>query len=142
MCVCVCVPVHVCDCVCVCVCVCVNSPPMTLHVGEGYDWAIISGGQPKIPSGPAEDGKCKTGDGVNDSGLWLVGGERSKQHGLRFTHSLTPRVVSRLNSSPPARFFFHLCSPSPSQHVTACAYVVIVGRRRGKKKTFMIPPHR
>lgn len=39
------------------------------EVGEGYDWAIVSGGQPTIESG--DDGKCRTGDGVNNSGLWL-----------------------------------------------------------------------
>ena len=53
------------------------------EIGPGYDWAIVSGGQPFIPSSasPGADdnnnddddatGTCKTGDGVNNSGLWL-----------------------------------------------------------------------
>lgn len=44
--------------------------------GEGYDWAVVSGGQPTIPSG-LDDGrlsrpKCKNGEGTNGSGLWLL----------------------------------------------------------------------
>ena len=38
--------------------------------GEGYDWAIISGGQPTIKV-PGEEGVCKNGEAVNGSGLWL-----------------------------------------------------------------------
>lgn len=38
---------------------------------EGYDWAVVSGGQPTIPSG-LDDGKCKNGGGTNGSGLWLL----------------------------------------------------------------------
>ena len=33
---------------------------------EGY--ALVSGGQPTIPT---KDGLCKTGDGVNNAGLWI-----------------------------------------------------------------------
>jgi len=34
---------------------------------DGYEWAIVSGGQPMIDTGSG----CKTGDGVNNAGLWL-----------------------------------------------------------------------
>lgn len=38
--------------------------------GEGgYDWAVVSGGAPTIPG--ATPGTCRTGEGVNDAGLWL-----------------------------------------------------------------------
>ena len=43
-------------------------------VGPGYDWAIVSGGQPTIPTG--DDGKCRTGSGQNDSGFWLFTREK------------------------------------------------------------------
>lgn len=41
--------------------------------GEGYDWAVVSGGQPTLPT---SEGKCRTGDGVNGSGLWLFSREK------------------------------------------------------------------
>mmetsp|Transcript_36129 Transcript_36129/g.95207 ORF Transcript_36129/g.95207 Transcript_36129/m.95207 type:complete len:224 (-) Transcript_36129:133-804(-) len=34
-----------------------------------YEWALVSGGQPTIPG--ATEGTCKTGTGVNGSGLWI-----------------------------------------------------------------------
>ena len=43
-------------------------------VGPGYDWAIVSGGKPTIPTG--DDGKCRTGSGQNDSGFWLFTREK------------------------------------------------------------------
>jgi lipocalin len=35
---------------------------------EADGYALISGGQPTVPT---TDGKCKTGDGINESGLWI-----------------------------------------------------------------------
>jgi len=32
-------------------------------------WALVVGGQPSIPT---HDGLCKTGDGINNSGLWIL----------------------------------------------------------------------
>ena len=37
--------------------------------GEGYDWALVSGGQPNIPGDTP--GTCVTGTRTNDSGLWI-----------------------------------------------------------------------
>ena len=45
---------------------------------EGY--ALISGGQPTIPSG--EDGSCKSGDGVNNSGLWIFSRNQTRDESL------------------------------------------------------------
>jgi len=36
--------------------------------GGQYEYALISGGQPTIPT---KNGLCKTGDGTNGSGLWI-----------------------------------------------------------------------
>jgi hypothetical protein len=38
--------------------------------GPGYDWAVISGGQPEVPG--IEPGTCRTKlTGTNGSGLWI-----------------------------------------------------------------------
>jgi len=46
---------------------------------EGY--ALISGGQPTIPSGNG-DGLCKTGTGINDSGLWIFSRNQTRDDAL------------------------------------------------------------
>jgi len=46
---------------------------------EGY--ALISGGQPTIPSGN-DDGLCKTGTGINDSGLWIFSRNQTRDDAL------------------------------------------------------------
>ena len=45
------------------------------EAGPGYDWAIVSGGQPSVQT-VSEEGKCKNGDDVNNSGLWLFTREK------------------------------------------------------------------
>jgi lipocalin len=45
--------------------------------GEGY--ALISGGQPSIPT---ENGLCKSGDGVNNSGLWIFSRSQERNETL------------------------------------------------------------
>ena len=38
-----------------------------------YSWALVSGGLPKETS---ENGYCATGDGINNSGLWIFTREK------------------------------------------------------------------
>jgi len=45
---------------------------------EEYDWAIVSGGQPK---NEGEEG-CRTGTGVNGSGFWLFTREQERDESL------------------------------------------------------------
>jgi len=44
-----------------------RGPYWVVAVGPGYEWALVSGGQPthETPNG------CRTGTGVNGSGLWI-----------------------------------------------------------------------
>lgn len=44
---------------------------------EGY--ALISGGQPTVPT---ENGLCKTGTGINDSGLWIFSRSQERNETL------------------------------------------------------------
>lgn len=37
--------------------------------GRENEWALVVGGQPTIPT---SDGLCKTGTGINNSGLWIL----------------------------------------------------------------------
>jgi lipocalin len=39
---------------------------------DGYEWAVVSGGPPKLVG---KTGYCKTGNGTNDSGLWIFTAE-------------------------------------------------------------------
>ncbi len=39
-----------------------------LEYSESEGYALVSGGQPTIPT---TDGLCKSGEGVNNSGLWI-----------------------------------------------------------------------
>jgi hypothetical protein len=70
--------------------------------GEGYDWAVVSGGQPTIPSG-LDDGrlsrpKCKNGEGTNGSGLWWGCTSRIQ---LRSVHvGSNPRGCTQLGKAP------------------------------------------
>lgn len=43
-------------------------PYWVVAIGDQYDWAIISGGPPNRPT---SNGKCETGDGINNSGFWF-----------------------------------------------------------------------
>jgi len=45
-----------------------TGPYWVLRYDEEQGYAVISGGQPSIPT---RQGLCKTGDGVNNSGLWI-----------------------------------------------------------------------
>jgi len=38
-------------------------------------WALIVGGQPTIPT---TGGLCKTGNGVNNAGLWIFGRKQAR----------------------------------------------------------------
>jgi len=45
-----------------------SGPYWIVAYDEKKGYALISGGQPTVPTG---NGKCTTGDGTNDSGLWI-----------------------------------------------------------------------
>jgi len=45
---------------------------------EGYEWALISGGQPTIKAA----GGCRTGSGINNSGLWIFTREAKRDDAL------------------------------------------------------------
>jgi hypothetical protein len=38
-----------------------------------YNWALVSGG---LPKNEGQDGYCKTGEGINNSGLWIFTREK------------------------------------------------------------------
>lgn len=44
-----------------------SGPYWVVAFSKEDGWALVSGGPPTIPSGTG----CKTGDGVNGSGLWI-----------------------------------------------------------------------
>lgn len=55
-----------------------SGPYWVVAYDEDQGYALISGGQPTIPSG---DG-CKTGDGVNGSGLWIFSRSPTRDESL------------------------------------------------------------
>jgi hypothetical protein len=47
-----------------------------LYLNSGpdvYNWALVSGG---LPKNEGQDGYCKTGEGINNSGLWIFTREK------------------------------------------------------------------
>jgi len=54
-------------------------PYWVLEFNNDEGWALISGGEPDVEG---EDGFCKTGDGTNDSGLWIFTREQQRDEDL------------------------------------------------------------
>jgi len=56
-----------------------TGPYWIVAYDEEKGYALVSGGQPNIETG---DGKCKTGSGVNNSGLWIFTRQQARDDAL------------------------------------------------------------
>merc|ERR1712086_550311 len=68
-----------------------SGPYWVMHFDAIEGRALIVGGQPTIPT---TGGLCKTGNGVNNAGLWiLVGNKLVMKHKLHSLVTLQPQMV-------------------------------------------------
>merc|ERR1711865_327367 len=52
-----------------------SGPYWVMHFDAIEGWALIVGGQPTIPT---TGGLCKTGNGINNAGLWIFGRKQAR----------------------------------------------------------------